>query len=87
MPRVSYVGSRSFLAGEQTHSPENENIDVCRACFQKIEGDISAIRAEFRIPSYVPDNLIQADGGDEHPPYDDEYRCALCRKILGPVDD
>ena len=35
MPRLSYVTSESFMSGEQDNSPENENMDFCRDCWDK----------------------------------------------------
>lgn len=59
---------------------------MCRPCFARVDS-AEKMRMAFAIPDYVPDEAIQADGGDDHPSYDHDYRCAICKSRLTDLDD
>jgi len=87
MPRISYVSSKSFIAGEQTHSPENENIDFCVRCFGKINS-LEKARDIMDVPDDVPDDFVDWEGEQDHPGYDGEgYGCYNCNRVLTGADD
>ena len=87
MPRISYVSSKSFIMGEQDHSPENENLDFCRRCFARIK-TLDKARAVMQVPSDVPDEFVDWEGEQDHPGYHGEgYACFSCGNELGDNDD
>lgn len=90
MPRMSYVSSESFRAGQQDHSPENENYDFCRGCWVKA---IQDPREAMNVPADVSDDWISyPDGfdpaGEDHPDYAEwgDYTCHSCGRTLGTED-
>lgn len=87
MPRVSYVTSKTFISGEQSHSPENECIDLCERCISKASHSVQSMRDLCGIPVWVPGHLIENSGEEEHPPYDGWYRCFHCGRPLCEFDN
>ena len=78
---MSYVENPDFRAGIDTDSPENENIDVCRACFDRLDHE-----------ELIPEDLIDTEWYDDevvpHPAYEGEdYHCQCCNKLLTADDD
>lgn len=86
MPRISYVSSKSFIRGEQSHSPENENVDFCQRCFNRIT-TLEKARDAMDVPDDIPDEFVDWEGEQGHPPYEGDYECYGCGKELGEFDD
>ncbi len=78
MPRVSYVTNELFRAGEQDHSPENENLDFCKSCFRDF--------SKFILKELVNTKWFDVDC--EHPPYNEtNYECESCGESLEDKDN
>lgn len=87
MPRISYVSSKSFIRGEQNHSPENDNVDFCQRCFKRVNS-LEKAREMMEVPDDIPDEFVDWEGEQEHPYYaDEDYHCRSCGRELGEVDD
>lgn len=79
MPRLSYVTSPSYIAGQQRDEPLNECLDFCQECW-----------LQQAYEDFIPDGLDRqfVDLDADHPPYEgDEYNCAACGCELGEEDN
>jgi len=56
--------------------------DVCNRCLPDVEEDPALLKP------FNGDPLGEWIEGEDHPPYEDEdYRCAVCNKLLTMEDD
>ena len=84
---MSIVTSESFKAGEQDHSPDNDNFDFCQTCWKegKAENYLDSIGVEEDATDSQGREIVSMD--TEHPPYGEYwgYDCVGCRVRL--IDD
>lgn len=88
MPRISYVSSESFRSGEQDHSPENENMDLCRRCWPKRRTFLDGLLVKNNLQHLINTEWVEYNDEGDHPDYDDcDYSCDCCNRVLTLLDN
>ena len=69
------------------YSSCNDPIDFCKRCFPS-EAVATAQYGNVALTGTGPDNRGNCfSHNSEHPPYDGDYKCVKCRKLLNEEDD